>query len=362
MKLSRAFALAVIGAALLTVPAAATTSRVLATQDWWPVQAPSSDMIAFTRVYPNHMEVWTVDTERHRVVHVATAAGQLFPTWLADGDLAYASGGAIWVVHPNGTHRHRYPTAAGATAPAARPDSTDIAYVAGGDLFVGGNVWALNVIGRPAWSSDGTLLAFRRDDGIYVIQADGTTMKVADAFRPGDPVWSPNSHEIAFIVGSEIRIAGPDVVAYAAVQAHPGISALAWGTDGRRVAYTWLGGVNEVTLPGTDVHVASSAGVGVSYTAEGILEYSGARPACPGHKAIVLGSRLETGSCLVSGTAKADVIEGTPLWGDVIRAGAGNDRIHANDGHTDRVDCGPGRDTVWADKTDRLTRCEVIHR
>ena len=56
------------------------------------------------------------------------------------------------------------------------------------------------------------------------------------------------------------------------------------------------------------------------------------------------------------------MIEGTPREGDVISAGAGNDAVHANDGHTDRVDCGPGRDVVWADRTDRLTRCEVVHR
>jgi len=26
------------------------------------------------------------------------------------------------------------------------------------------------------------------------------------------------------------------------------------------------------------------------------------------------------------------------------------------------VDCGPGRDVVWADSSDRLTRCEIVHR
>ena len=56
------------------------------------------------------------------------------------------------------------------------------------------------------------------------------------------------------------------------------------------------------------------------------------------------------------------MLEGTPLRGDVIVAGAGNDRIHANDRHTDRVDCGPGRDIVWADRSDRLTGCEIVHR
>jgi hypothetical protein len=72
--------------------------------------------------------------------------------------------------------------------------------------------------------------------------------------------------------------------------------------------------------------------------------------------------RTLTGSCLITGTARADVIEGTPLGGDAIQGLAGNDRIHANDGHTDRVNCGAGRDTVWADRTDKLTGCEIVHR
>jgi hypothetical protein len=65
---------------------------------------------------------------------------------------------------------------------------------------------------------------------------------------------------------------------------------------------------------------------------------------------------------VIAGTAGGDVIEGTQREGDVIRGGAGDDRIHAGDRHTDRIACGPGRDTVWADRLDRLTGCETVHR
>ena len=68
------------------------------------------------------------------------------------------------------------------------------------------------------------------------------------------------------------------------------------------------------------------------------------------------------GTCEVRGTPRADVIEGSPREGDIILGLAGNDQIHANDGHTDTVSCGPGRDTVWADRTDRLSGCEIVHR
>jgi hypothetical protein len=94
-----------------------------------------------------------------------------------------------------------------------------------------------------------------------------------------------------------------------------------------------------------------------------VLAYSGPRPACPGHDGIRLyGAGALTGTCAIVGTPGPDVIEGTQFWGDVILGGLGDDRIHVGDGHTDAVDCGPGRDVVWADKLDKLSHCEVVHR
>jgi hypothetical protein len=43
-------------------------------------------------------------------------------------------------------------------------------------------------------------------------------------------------------------------------------------------------------------------------------------------------------------------------------AGAGNDTIHARNGRRDTIDCGAGRDTVWADRIDRLAHCEIVRR
>jgi Ca2+-binding RTX toxin-like protein len=47
---------------------------------------------------------------------------------------------------------------------------------------------------------------------------------------------------------------------------------------------------------------------------------------------------------------------------DVVRAGAGADVVGAADGRRDVVDCGPGRDRVTADRSDRLRGCEVRTR
>jgi len=47
---------------------------------------------------------------------------------------------------------------------------------------------------------------------------------------------------------------------------------------------------------------------------------------------------------------------------DTISAGPGNDVVDARDGQVDRVDCGPGRDTVRADRRDRVRGCERRRR
>ena len=43
---------------------------------------------------------------------------------------------------------------------------------------------------------------------------------------------------------------------------------------------------------------------------------------------------------------------------DVLRGGGRNDRIYATDGEVDRIDCGPGQDTVRMDKRDKARHCE----
>ena len=43
-----------------------------------------------------------------------------------------------------------------------------------------------------------------------------------------------------------------------------------------------------------------------------------------------------------------------------VVAGAGNDTILAADGRREAIDCGNGRDTVTADRSDSLVHCEVV--
>jgi Ca2+-binding RTX toxin-like protein len=74
------------------------------------------------------------------------------------------------------------------------------------------------------------------------------------------------------------------------------------------------------------------------------------------------------GRTLADGGEGNDVITGSK-GGDTLVGGEGRDRIFARggadsinvrDGERDVVDCGSGRDSVRADRTDRLTGCEVV--
>jgi dipeptidyl aminopeptidase/acylaminoacyl peptidase len=334
------------------LPAAAAAPRILPYQDAWPVWSPNGKQVAFTRVHTprNLMELEVLDLGTDRVTKLAQNSFQLAPSWSPDGRrIAYQSGGDVYVTDLRGVKQR--------IGKGFAPAYGDvIARVVAGNLVVGGKIWARNVIGRPAWSPDRRRIAFQRDGGIYI--SDGNTeTRYAAVSEPGQPSWSPDGSRLAFTSRNRVYVATRVVAAN-----KPNASVPSWAADGRAVVYTWQGGMTETTTAGVSKLLRGSAGLGAAYAPHTtVLAYAGPRPACPGHESIRILVPL-TGSCEVRGTPRADVIEGSPSFGDVILAGAGNDLVHANDRRPDRVDCGSGRDEVWADRSDRLARCEIVHR
>ena len=63
--------------------------------------------------------------------------------------------------------------------------------------------------------------------------------------------------------------------------------------------------------------------------------------------------RIRTGSF-------SDSVAGGP-GADSVDSGAGDDILKTRDRHRDRVQCGPGSDTVCADPSDLLSGCEDVH-
>ncbi len=369
--------LLVIGVFLVfAVPASAGRLPIVASQDWWPVWSPNGGDIAFTRVSGRTMTLEVVDLAAHRTVRIAANQGQLSPSWSSDGRLAFSLGGAVYTANADGTSRRRVSGAGHAYAPAWRPKSEDVAYLttAGArntDLWVSGALWARDAIGKPAWSPDGSQLAFQREDGIYVTTGPATERKVATTVAsPGAPAWSPDGKTIAYRAASRIWLVSADgSTSPRALTTPMGIvSDPSWSRENDAVTFTTQDAVRIAYLdPGHTVVLLRGGGTGAAFSPTGdIVAFSGARPACPSHAAIRVYYDNEfngpvTGTCEIRGTARNDVIAGTGAGGDVILAGKGNDAIHARNGHHDTVDCGPGSDTVWADRSDTLSGCEIVH-
>lgn len=126
---------------------------------------------------------------------------------------------------------------------------------------------------RPAWSPDGTRLAFARHEGDSILLyeltvADGTERRLTERTAPEhDPAWSPDGRMLAF---SQITLSGSQGdVDVALLAADGGISIVAgsegrlshqewpaWSPDGARLAFasTWSENqdVYTATLDGGD--------------------------------------------------------------------------------------------------------------
>jgi dipeptidyl aminopeptidase/acylaminoacyl peptidase len=362
---------AVAALLVLALPASAASPRILPAQDAWPLWSPDGGRVAFTRIDSSGMTLELLRLAPAKTVTaLAHGAYQLEPSWSPDGRaLAFQAHGGIYVWRVADGKATGGPCACGAPAL-----GSELAYVRGTDLYVAGTRWASDVIGQPAWEPGGERLAFQRDDGIYLIRGQngipGTPELLASAASPGRPVWSPDARQIAYTASGRVDVVATDGAA-APKAISPRFSDLgtpSWSPAADSVVYSRQGAIEVSTISGSSSVLVPSDGLGAAFSpVDDIVAFAGPRPGCPGHIGISLWldsahDRPIAGTCEVRGTPHADTIEGSSLWGDVILAGAGNDLIHANDGHTDRVDCGPGRDTVWADRTDRLIGCEIVHR
>jgi Tol biopolymer transport system component len=141
------------------------------------------------------------------------------------------------------------------------PDGSELAYVDDGDIFVmntdGSNIRQLTTDPHgdfyPAWSPDGSTIAYWSgsrsgvDDGprnseIYTIPADGgsATQLTNNDVSNYEPAWSPDGTQIAYTNGralwvmasdgSDQHLASPSAIGDAAVWGAP-----AWSPDGTRI-------------------------------------------------------------------------------------------------------------------------------
>jgi Tol biopolymer transport system component len=210
-------------------------------------EAEPAGTIAFSVNRAGFSEIWLMDPDgrnRTRLTEQSPpdvdASGSASPAWSPDGTLiAYTSSGEaveedqrdleIYVIRADGTERRRLTDDRVLdTAPAWSPDGKRIAFAhvpAEGTEAADGTIVVMDADGRgrleltrhretpdvvfdsdPAWSPDGSLIAFSRATftpegqvhiGIYTIDPTGAgeRLLIEDA---GEPAWSPDGSAIAY--------------------------------------------------------------------------------------------------------------------------------------------------------------------
>jgi TolB protein len=118
-------------------------------------------------------------------------------------------------VHPDGSGLTALATRIRASAPAWSPDGSTLAFVsssgsAGGVLATDPSGTSVSTevptpIGEqasdlhdPAWSPDGFQIAFTGRHGVYVAAVGATARRIVTAVGAGHPSWSPDGQSVAF--------------------------------------------------------------------------------------------------------------------------------------------------------------------
>ncbi len=152
----------------------------------------------------------------------------------------------------------------GIQAPELSPDRTKVVYVEGppdtvqttaqGELIVqsvdgtGATVLATGANGSPAWSPDGTRIAFLHDGhNLAVMASDGSGRRNIELGLAPNPhlAWSPDGTKLAVGSGNPSRLAIVDLAAATFAYVGPGgvqQDNPAWSPDGKHLVYFQAGG------------------------------------------------------------------------------------------------------------------------
>ncbi len=205
---------------------------------WAPAWSHDGARIAFLRRIDGRRRdavvVMNADGSEPRQVTETTLGdfGAVALSWAPGGRrIAFVRNGGIWVVRADGTARRRL----------------------------------IRDAGQPAWSPDGSTIAFvrklRDDDSsaeIFVANPDGTGQRrlTRNSYGETAPAWSPTGDRIAFgryafgIGRSGIRVMRPNGIGVRRVTRSDQDCCPSWSPDARSIAFCRSGGVAVVGANG----------------------------------------------------------------------------------------------------------------
>ena len=258
-----------------------------------PTWSPDGSELAFTSFRDGQHDIFVIyddGTGRRQITNDELKEVEL--TWSPDGSQIAFRGyldvrrsgypAHIYTVDFDGSNHTQVTDEPGYhSEPTWSPDGSQIAFISGGEYIWGLSVSVLNFYGNettllypsihneeygalssvesPAWSPDGTRIAFAAKPWnggplpeleLYVINVDGSGLKRL-TYRDGDdtnPTWSPDGSKLAFeshLPGNRRYYHTPDI--YAVVDFNPTDQPLSdnaysdlvpvWSPDGTRIAY-----------------------------------------------------------------------------------------------------------------------------
>jgi len=182
--------------------------------DYRPAWSPDGGRVAFNSDRDGSLDVWVMNADGTNPVRLTTSpALDIDPAWSPDGGkIAFVSGRdgdhEVYVMNADGSGVSRLTThTAQDYSPAWSPDGTELAFVSNRNgsediwLMSPDGSGAQNLTGSllpaaneafPVWSPDGSRLAFVSGSDLYVVNRDGTGLRLVAA-NAGRPAWRGTS-------------------------------------------------------------------------------------------------------------------------------------------------------------------------